>query len=153
MNVVEATQKTWKDTWYSLFDWIHEFNLEMGGLFCNVCREKKGYIVFAACRFINIKIYTFQNHTKFKGHTNLIWALHFGGKMIVVTNKTCNKVVLALFQALYCIGKEILPFSKFPSLCQLLVFVRECIIELIMIKDCVLIFCFIFQVCIEKGIT
>lgn len=133
MNVVEATQKTWKDTWYSLFDWIHEFNSKMGGLFCKVCREKRDYIVFATCRFINIKIYTFQNHTKFKEHKNLIWALHFGGKImrkvIVVTNKTHNKVVLVLFQASYCIGKEILPFSKLPSLCQLLVFVRECIIE------------------------
>jgi hypothetical protein len=32
------------------------------------------------------------------------------GKVIVVTNKTHNKVVLVLFQASYCTGKEILPF-------------------------------------------
>jgi hypothetical protein len=61
VNVVEATQKTWKDAWYSLFDWIHEFNSEMGGLFYKVCREKKGYILsqhvdLSTLKFIHFKI-------------------------------------------------------------------------------------------------
>jgi len=48
-------------------------------------------------------------------------------KVIIESNRTCNEVVLTLFNATYFVVKETLYFSKFPGLCKLLVSLNACI--------------------------
>jgi hypothetical protein len=60
VNVVEATQKTWMDTWYNFFDWIHEFNSEMGGLFVRFVEIKRvtlflQHVDLSTLKFIHFK--------------------------------------------------------------------------------------------------
>jgi hypothetical protein len=49
VNPIEATQKTWKNVWYSLFYWM-KFNSKIDKVFINVYKGKKGHIIFATLR-------------------------------------------------------------------------------------------------------
>jgi len=45
-------------------------------------------------------------------------------KAILQGQRACDDALNSLFRAAYFIGKQSLPFSKFPSLCKLLVSVK-----------------------------
>ena len=45
LTQVEATVLTWKDAWYSQFNWI-VFNSDQDRVFCKICRDKHATMCF-----------------------------------------------------------------------------------------------------------
>ena len=77
---------------------------------------------------INIRISAFLNHGKSAEHGRLTWALQkcerTMEKCIIEANRACDGAMHSLFQAIYYVGKEVIPFHKFSGLCALLVKVK-----------------------------
>ena len=123
LTQVEAARLAWKDAWYSQFHWI-EFNSDLGRVFCKVCRDKQARNVFARAGSVNIKVSAFQDHNMSIEHKKLEWAANQGEKaMKKIVEKsitTCDDALITLFRSAYFLAKEIVPLTKFPSLCKLL---------------------------------
>lgn len=131
-NAIEAAKREWKDSWYLDYDWL-EFNATIGRVFCKICREKGGRSVFAKTGSVNIKVSAFKDHGRSDEHKSFVWAMQSGEKVMVKAiaqaNKTCDEAVFNLFRIAYYIGKNTIPFNKFPPLCELFVRVKACITE------------------------
>ena len=94
---LEIARENWKDSWYTLFDWIH-FNYDEGRVFCKVCKEHGGKNVFANAGSVNVKVSAVQDHGKSKEHKHYVWVDQKGKrtmeKMVTATNKVCDDAVL-----------------------------------------------------------
>ena len=121
---LEIARENWKQSWYTMFDWI-EFSYEEGRVFCKICKKHGGRNVFAKAGSIHVKVSAFQDHGKSEEHKNYVWVDQKGKKtiekMVAASNKACDEVVLSFFKAAYFLGKETISFCKFPSLCEMLV--------------------------------
>ena len=132
LTPLQIAVSQWRDSWCTQFSWI-EFNADIGKVFCKICRDRGGRTVFATTGSINIRISAIQDHAKSEEHRRLIWAHQHGERTmergIAEANRTCDEAMQCLFQAAYYMGKELLPFCKFPGLCALLVSVKANITE------------------------
>jgi hypothetical protein len=103
-----------------------EFNSELGRIFCKVCKDGGGKYAYANEGSSNIKISALQDHAKTIEHRKLAWAKCEGKKSlqkaVAAANHVCDEALLSLFRAAYFMGKETIPFHKFPTLCDLLMF-------------------------------
>jgi hypothetical protein len=54
-------------------------------------------------------------------HQKLAWAAQCGSKRmekhVAQATRTCDEALMTLFKTTYYVGKETIPFNKFPSLC------------------------------------
>ena len=123
----QNAQDIWKDQWYSQFDWLH-FSPDSGRVCCKICKEKGGRSVYAKEGSKNLKVSAFHDHACSSEHKKLCWALQSGGKVLEKAIKqgqrACDESLSSLFRAAYFIGKQSLPYAKFPSLCSLLASVK-----------------------------
>jgi hypothetical protein len=129
---VEAARLLWKDKWISDFNWL-EFNSELGKVFCKVCKEAGGKGAYATSGSVNSKVSTFQDHSNTVEHRKLAWVAQCGSKRmekhVAQATRTCDEALMTLFKTTYYVGKETIPFSKFPSLCGLLLSVNSTITD------------------------
>ena len=142
LTQVDATRLAWKYARYSQFHWI-EIDSDLGRVFCKVCRDKQTKNVFARVGSLNIKVSTFQDHNMFVDNKKLERAANQGKKAMkkIVENTitTCDDALINLFRSTYFLSKETLPFTKFASLCKLLLRSKSNITEsLYMMKSLVL---------------
>ena len=154
LTQVDATRLAWKYARYSQFHWI-EIDSDLGRVFCKVCRDKQTKNVFARVGSLNIKVSTFQDHNMFVDNKKLERAANQGKKAMkkIVENTitTCDDALINLFRSTYFLSKETLPFTKFASLCKLLLRSKSNITEsLYMMKSLVLKWCFVFQMQFRK---
>jgi hypothetical protein len=93
-----------------------------------ICREKGGRSVYAKDGSKNFKISAFTGHSRSNEHQRLAWASTSGEKTmekaIFVGQRACDEALQTLFKAAYFTWKQSLPYSKFPALCKLLMFVN-----------------------------
>ena len=72
-----------------------------------------------------------QDHANTGEHKRLSWTTHSGSRMmekiVVQATKTCDEALMTLFKTTYYAGKELLPFNKFFTLCDLLLLVNATI--------------------------
>ena len=123
----ELAKELWKESWAVQFQWL-EFSAELGKVFCKVCREKGGRSVYAKEGSKNFKVSAFLNHGRSNEHRRLCWASSTEEKMmrkeILTSQRACDEAMETLFRASYFIGKQSLPYAKFPPLCSLLLSVK-----------------------------
>lgn len=123
----EIISSQWKDQWCVQFDWL-QFDPSIGRVFCRICKDKGGRSSYAKDGARNLKVSAFQDHARSNEHRRLAWALQSGGKVmqkaIVSSQKACDEAVASLVRAAYFLGKNSLPYSKFPALCKLLLTVK-----------------------------
>ena len=100
----------------------------MGELYYKACMEKGGWSVYAKEGSRNFKVSAFLDHTRSNERRQLSWASHNGGKTmekaILKNQRAYDDALQTLFQAAYFTGKQSLPYSKFPTLCKLLLSVK-----------------------------
>jgi hypothetical protein len=124
---IEIAASQWKEQWGIQFPWIY-FCAKVGKVFCKVCREKGRRSTYAKDGAKNLKVSSFQDHARSGEHRRLAWVLQSGEKVmekaILQGQKACDEAVASLFRAAYFLGKQFLPYSKFPALCKLLVTVK-----------------------------
>ena len=122
-NKLATAKLLWKDKWLLDYDWL-QFNNELGVMYCKICKEFGGKGVFAISGSTNFKVSALQDHANTGEHKRLSWATLSGSrrmeKVVVQATKTCDEALMKLFKTSYYVGKELLPFSKFPTLCDLL---------------------------------
>ena len=119
----ELARGLWKNQWCSQFEWL-QFSADVGKVFCKICVGKGGRSVYAKEGLKNLKVSAFLDHSRSNEHRQLAWASNNGVKItekaIVNSQRACDQALLTLFKATYFIGKQSLPYSKFPALCILL---------------------------------
>ena len=119
----ELAQGLWREQWTTQFEWL-QLSAEVGKVFCKTCKEKGGRSVYAKEGSKNFKVSAFLDHARSNEHRRLSWASSSGEKTmeraILHSQRACDEALMTLFRAAYFIGKQSLPFSKFPSLCDLL---------------------------------
>jgi len=129
-NKVAAARLLWKDKWLQDYDWL-QFNNELGVMYCKICKESGGKGVFATLGFTNFKVSALQDHANTGEHKKLSWATHSGSrrmeKIVVQATRSCDEALMTLFKTAHYVGKELLPFNKFPTLCDLLLSVNATI--------------------------
>ena len=117
----------WKEQWALQFKWI-DYSVFEGKIFCKICREKGGRSVYANDGSKNFKISAFTNHSRSNEHQRLAWACTSGEKttekIIFTGQRACDEALQTLFKAAYFIGKQSLPYFKFPALCKLVMSVN-----------------------------
>ena len=110
-----------KNALYIQSNWI-EVNLHIGRVFFVKLAKIDGSTVFTTTTSINIKISAFQDYGC------LSWVMWWGElimKMwITQVNCTRDEAMHSLFQVIYYILKELIPFSKFPGLCSFFVNIK-----------------------------
>ena len=129
-NKVTTAMLLWKDKWLLDYDWL-QFNNELGIMYCKICKESGGKGVFATSRSTNFKVSALQDHINTGEHKRLSWATLSGSrrmeKVVVQVTKTCDEALMTLFKTSHYVGKELLHFSKFPTLFDLMLSVNATI--------------------------
>lgn len=124
---VELACSLWKEHWSSQFQWLY-FDANIGRVFCRVCKDKGGRSSYARDGSKNLKVSAFVDHGRSNEHKRLAWALNSGGKVmekaILSGQRACDEAVACLLRAAYFLGKNSLPYAKFPPLCKLLLSVK-----------------------------
>ena len=93
-------------------------------MYCIICKESGGKGAFATLDPTNFKASALHDHANMEEHKKLTWASQNGSrrmeKIVAQATRTCDESLMSLFETAYYEGKEFIPFSKFASLCQLL---------------------------------
>ena len=95
---------------------------------CKICKEKGGRSVYTKEGSKNLKVSAFHDHACSSEHKKLCWALQSSGKLLEKAIKqgqrACDEWLSSLFRVAYFIGKKLLPYTKFLSLCSLFASVK-----------------------------
>ena len=126
-NKVAAARLLCKDNWLQDYNWL-QFNNELGVMYCKIYKESGRKCVFTTSGSINFKVLALQDHANTGEHRKLIWVAQSGRRWMERTvaqaTKTCNEALMTLFKTIHYVEKELLSFSKFPTLCDLFILIN-----------------------------